>query len=463
VIQFIDGDDGQYAERGLPDLTRTSTLAQPFVNDYSLANLTVRKRSTSVELVSTTSVVRHDLETRFDATGAPGTSGPELYGEDIAINLISNETRLSKSDSEGAGWVVGWSLLHDTNNIRRSLGPPTAQLPIAGVRNVVTEAALFGQYSLNLTSRLVVTAGGRLTYSRSVGRPLDAPDNVEEPKRSDFRLSPSVALSWRAGRSAIVYTRYQQGFRAGGLAISATGSTTVAERFRSDRVMSLEAGIRLGQPETSQFSFNAAVSYVRWANIQADLVDSRGLPVTANIGNGQIFGAEVETTWRPIGGLTLELAAFLNETQRLGACLGPQGCGPIAGTQSSFNNPAPASAGAIDRDLPNVAGSGARLAVRYRASVSPGIDLSIDSALRYVGPSRLGIGTPLDIAQGDYLDAQVGARLDFGRFGVSFDVDNVGDLRGNRFAFGNPFSVASGTQLTPLRPRTVRIGFDTSF
>jgi outer membrane receptor protein involved in Fe transport len=464
TIQFIAGRDGQYAERGLPDLTRNATLAQPFENDYSLADLIVRKRWPSVELVSATTVVWHDLETRFDATGAPGTSGPQLYGEDIGITLISNETRLSRPDSEGAGWVVGWSLLHDISSISRSLGPPTAQLPIAGVRNEVTEAALFGQYSLNLTNRLVATAGGRLTYSRSVGRPLDAPDNVEEPRRSDFRLSPSVALSWRAGPGAIVYTRYQQGFRAGGLAISATGSTTVAERFRSDRVMSVEAGIRLGQPETGRLSVNAAISFVRWADIQADLVDSRGLPVTANIGSGQIFGAEVETTWRPFGGLTLEMAAFLNETQRLGACLEAGGCGRIAGTsQSSLTNPAPAFAGAIDRDLPNVAGRGARLAVHYRASVSPGIDLSIASALRYVGPSRLGIGTPLDIAQGDYLDTQVGARLDFGRFGISFDVDNVGDVRGNRFAFGNPFSVGSGTQLTPLRPRTVRIGFDASF
>jgi outer membrane receptor protein involved in Fe transport len=33
TLQFIADRDGQYAERGLPDLTRNSTLAQPFVND----------------------------------------------------------------------------------------------------------------------------------------------------------------------------------------------------------------------------------------------------------------------------------------------------------------------------------------------------------------------------------------------------------------------------------------------
>lgn len=463
ALQFIAGRDGQYAQRGLPDLTRSSTLAQPFVNDYSLVDLIVRKQWPSVELVSATTLVHHDLETRFDATGAPGTSGPQLYGEDIGIFLIANETRLSRPDSDGTGWVVGWSLLHDTSNISRSFGPPAARLPIAGVRNEVSEAALFGQYSLNL-DRLVVTAGGRLTFSRSGGRPLDAPNDVDEPERSDFRFSPSVALSWRAGGDALVYTRLQQGFRAGGLAISATGSSTVVERFRSDRLTSVEAGIRLGRPDAGRFSFNAGISYVRWSDIQADLVDSRGLPVTANIGNGQIFGAEVEAIWRPIGGLTLEMAAFLNETQRPAACAGAPACGPVAGTsQGEIADPAPALAGAKDRDLPNVAGSGARLAARYRAGVATGIDLSIEGALRYVGPSRLGSITPLELPQGDYLDGRFGARLDFGRFGVSFDIDNIADVRGNRFAFGNPFSVGSGTQLTPLRPRTVRIGFNASF
>jgi iron complex outermembrane receptor protein len=40
----------------------------------------------------------------------------------------------------------------------------------------------------------------------------------------------------------------------------------------------------------------------------------------------------------------------------------------------------------------------------------------------------------------------------------SLDVENLLDSRANRFSFGNPFSVAGGTQRTPLRPRTVRIG-----
>src|SRR5205085_8602461 len=211
VAQFISGRDGQYAMRGLPPLTRSTSLAQPFDNDYQLGQLTIRKRWSGVELTSATGVVRHALETQFDATGFPGTIGPQLYREDVGITLVSNETRLSQPDGRGEGWVAGWSMLHAISRISRRPGPPGTTVPIAGVRNEVTEGALFGQYSLGLTDRLVGTLGGRFTWSRTIGLTLDAPRGTEEPSRDDFRLSPTAALTWRSG-GLLVYARFQQGF-----------------------------------------------------------------------------------------------------------------------------------------------------------------------------------------------------------------------------------------------------------
>jgi outer membrane receptor protein involved in Fe transport len=443
LAQYIAGRDGQYAMRGLPPLSRRTSLAQPFDNDYQLGQLTLRKRWPGVELVSATGVVRHALETRFDATGFPGTTGPQLYTEDIGITLVSNETRLSQPNAGGEGWVVGWSLLHDISRIRRRLGPPGAALPIAGVRNEVTEAALFGQYSVALTERLVGTIGGRLTYSRSAGMPLDAPDDSNEPDRTDVRASPTAAITWRLGRRLLLYGRFQQGFRAGGLAVSATGSAASAQRFESDSLTSYEAGVRFGRPDADRLSFNAAISYARWADIQADLIDSRGLPFTTNLGDGRIYGLEFEASWRATPALSFDASAFINH--------------------SALSAPNPAFAAADERALPNIARAGARAAAHFRAALSPGLTVALDGSVRYVGESHLGIGAPLDIDQGRFVDGQIGARLDFGRFGLSLDVDNIADARGNRFSFGNPFSVASRQQTTPLRPRTVRIGFDAAF
>jgi outer membrane receptor protein involved in Fe transport len=443
VAQYIAGRDGQYAMRGLPPLTRRSSLAQPFDNDYQLGQFTVRKRWSGVELVSATGSVRHALETQFDATGFPGTNGPQLYTEDVGITLVSNETRLSQPNARGEGWVVGWSLIHDVSRIRRRLGSPGATLAIAGVRNAVSEAALFGQYSLGLTDRLVGTFGGRLTWSRTIGELLDAPAGGEEPSRTDFRVSPTAALTWRPGGGVLLYARFQQGFRAGGLAVTASGAAGPAQRFESDSLTSWEAGIRFGQAARDRFSVDASVSYARWADIQADLIDARGLPYTTNIGDGRILGFEVEASWRATPSLSFDVSAFLNS--------------------SALSRPVPAFAASDERDLPNIAHAGARAAAHFRTDLSSSVTLQLDGAARYVGHSQLGIGPPVDIVQGGFAEAQAGARLDFGRFGLSLDVDNITDARGNRFSFGNPFTVGSRMQTTPLRPRTIRIGFDAAF
>ena len=188
LVQYLAGRDGQYAMRNLPPLSRSTNLAQPFDNDYALGQITIRKSWSGMELVSATALVRHSLESRFDATGFPGTTGPQLYVEDVGITLITNETRISQPDSRGEGWVAGWSLVHDIDRIRRTLGPPGASQPISGVRNAVSEAALFGQYSFALGSRVTATLGGRATLSRNVGMALELRTRIK--RTGPHRFSP---------------------------------------------------------------------------------------------------------------------------------------------------------------------------------------------------------------------------------------------------------------------------------
>ena len=89
-------------------------------------------------------------------------------------------------------------------------------------------------------------------------------------------------------------------------------------------------------------------------------------------------------------------------------------------------------------------------------------ELTLDGWARYIGSSRLGVGPVLGQRQGDYLDTEITARSDFTRFGVSAGVSNLTNARGNRFALGTPFATGRD-QVTPLRPRTIRIGLDTRF
>ena len=251
-----------------------------------------------------------------------------------------------------------------------------------------------------------------------------------------------VAQGRPSGRT-IAFIHFQQASRAGGLTVGSLDSTGLVQRFDSDMIRMVEGGVRWGHASRDPLALKLSLAYSSWHAIQADLVDPQGLPMTANIGNGRIITADASLSWRVTAALQLDVAAFYN--------------------RSDLSEPRPLFGTALDADLPNVAETGGRVALTWRVPLSARANLLLDTNLRYVGASQLGIGAPIDVKQGGYLDTAIGARIDFGQVGLSLDLRNIGDVRGNRFAFGNPFGLADRNQITPLRPRTIRVGLDVQF
>jgi outer membrane receptor protein involved in Fe transport len=439
VLQNLGSRDSQYAERGLPPLTRSSAIAQPFDNDYRLGYLTVSTDLWGAQLTSSTGFVRHDLETVFDAS--PQFVKPAMYTEDLRITLLTHETRISGGDARGFNWLAGISALHNVTRAERQIGPDGAAVPLLGVKNNNGEVALFGQASIPLLDDVTLTTGARLNYDEASGQVIGArvPER-SEPKRRNLRWLPMAAIAWRPSARWTIFAHYQEGFRAGGLSI--TGPAT-AEKFRSDSIAMVETGFRFGDSNIDRFAASVTASGAWWKRIQADLIRPNGLPFTSNIGDGHVFGLEGQVDWRPTDALSLQAALFLNT--------------------SSLDEPAPGLPNADERDLPNVAEAGGRIGLAYRRPISNRLTLNAGASLRYVGRSRLGIGAPVDVRQGGFAESALNARIGSERAGVSLSVTNLTDVRGNRFAFGNPFAIEARDQITPLRPRTIRIAIDGRF
>jgi outer membrane receptor protein involved in Fe transport len=439
IYQDLESRDGQYAERGLPPLTRSSTIAQPFDNDFRLAYAVTRAQLWGASLVSSTSFVRQELRTQFDAT--PRLGVPAEFVEDLGLSVLSHETRVTGGRAGGFHWLLGASGLISTTSARRQLGPLNALVQITGVRNREREAALFGEATVPLFPGVSATIGARVNYDEAKGRLLNerVPEK-SEPKRSNWRFLPKAALSWAPADHWLVFLHYQEGFRPGGLSV--TGPTT-AEKFQSDTVWTLEGGFRAGVPERDRLTGSLTVSRTRWQRIQVDLIDASGLPFTSNIGNGYVDSIEAAAEWQATGGLTFEGALFLNRAE--------------------LNRQSAAADDAIERNFPNIPEIGGRAAMRYRRDLGGDLALTSRAGVRYVGRSFLGVSPPLDLEQGRYALADIEARIGTDAKGVRLSIDNLFDARANRFSYGNPFSVADGRQVTPLRPRTIRIGFDARF
>ena len=339
--------------------------------------------------------------------------------------------------------MIGVSGLVARDRTTRSLGDPAAPLPITGVRNLNSEIAIFGQYSRMIGPNLTATVGGRLSYAYSSGELLDAITESAEPNRSQLRFSPTVALAWKVGSRFIAFAHAQSAFRPGLLEVAPAGASQDAKRIEPDSLSMVELGARFGEQGRDRLSLAASIAAVRWIDIQSDLIDMSGLPYTTNIGDGQILSFEVLANWTVSKAFDVETALLVND--------------------SRLTKPAPDYAAANERELPNIPHVGARIAATYRARIDHRTELTIDGAARYVGASRLGIGAPLDVPQGKYVNTSIGARLSRGAVGISVDVANLLDVRGNRFAFGNPFGIARRNQVTPLVPRRVRVGVDVRF
>ncbi|WP_374408427.1 TonB-dependent receptor [Pelagerythrobacter sp.] len=433
--------DSQYADRGGDPLTSSASVREGSRADYLHGQFVVSGRIGDVRLRSTTGVASQDLQERYDAT-PPG--GPDrLFVQDNDTRMIANETRLWQPLGERFGWLAGISFTDNDTRLTRSLGTPDSQMSATGVRNTVTEATAYGEASLRVAEHLVATAGARYTRSRLGGAGEDVPLALAAARaeitasRTETAFLPSASLLAQVAPDTALYLRYQEGFRPGGLAIEGE----FVRRFRSDHATTFEFGARHGTPGFGPFDLSASLSHTRWSDIQADFIDDLGLPSTANIGDGRVWTASVS------GGVEVLPHFRLN--------------GGLTYNDSRVDEPRFLLL-ARATHVPNIAGVAARLGADYRTWLDSGLELRATGWASYVGKSRLGIGPELGDLQGDYLDSGMVVRLGGERMGVTLSLVNLADVKGNRFALGTPFAMGRD-QVTPLQPRTIRLGLDARF
>jgi outer membrane receptor protein involved in Fe transport len=458
IGQRIRGDDSQYADRGGAPLTRSAQVIEGFGADYAQGQAVLSGAIGGVKLRSTTGVTAHDLRERYDAT-PPG--GPlRVFEQANRTRMEANETRLWQTARDGSGWLAGISYIHNRSRLTRLIGSTERRQPTTGVVNGVTEWTAYGEGSIRLAAPLLATVGLRATRSLLDGRAADvAPEQqtlalaAAEGERRQTIVLPAASALFEATDRLKLFARYQQGFRPGGLAIEGD----IVRQFRNDRVATIEAGGRYTAPA---FDIRLTVAHAAWRDIQADFIDGSGLPSTANIGNGRLWTVEATAGVRPIDGLRIEGAVSVND----GRVDEPSSALVMLAEETRDGaGPQNARALALARlaQIPNIAGITTRIGAIYTAPLGRG-DLTLDGWARYIGSSRLGVGPVLGQRQGSYMDTEATARFALGRLGVSATVSNILDTRGNRFALGTPFTTGRD-QVTPLRPRTLRIGIDAAF
>lgn len=465
VAQRTDGRDSQYADRAGPPLTRAARVAEGFDADFAQGQFVITGQLGGVRFKSSTGVTAQEVEERYDATPPDGPE--QVFVQNNDTEMVANETRLWQPLDDRFGWLIGASFTHNRTRLTRTLGPPEAQGAVTGVTNVIDEFTLYGEGSWRLAEGLVATAGGRYTRSRLGGEGEDVLPMLAEAfaaitaSRTEEAFLPSGSLAASVAPDTLLYLRYQEGFRPGGLAIAGD----FVARYRNDHVATFEFGGRHGRAGSGPFDLAASVAYTRWNDIQADFIDTNGLPSTANIGDGRIWtvtltgGVALTPALRIDAGLTYNDGRIDEPSQHLFERVAP--ALDIPNFSGRFEDLPPVLLQQIT-EIPNIARFSGRIGFDYRRPVGEELELTIQGWANYVGRSRLGVGPKLGEPQGDYLDTGLTARIGRDDFGVTVGLTNLTDEVGNRFALGTPFAIGRD-QITPLRPRTLRIGLDAAF
>lgn len=445
LAQRIRGEDSQYADREGHGLSRYSMVPQPFVSRFEMGGVAIRKDGGSLRFRSTTGFTRQRVTENFDAS--TGDTARQL-GQDSRGWSVSNETRVWRPMAQGYSWVAGFSSIVHRYAVARDIREGEHQVDLAGVENRVRESTAYGEIGVRIADGLEASAGARYTISSLSGNgshlnPLLAASRYGEADREERQFLPSFSLLARPVDKLTLYGRFQQGFRPGGLSIEADFVRT----YHNDKLATAELGFRYGNSQRHPIDIQGSLTLSKWSDIQADFIDAGGLPSTDNIGDGRVWT------------LTLNGGAQVSRTLRVEAGVAWND-GKITRPSEAFKLMAAETEGAMR--IPNIARLAARAAIDWSHELGGGHSLTASSYLRYIGRSRLGVGPRLGDAQGDYLDSGISVRLGDDRRAISFTATNLADQLGNRFAFGAPFT-SGRDQITPLRPRTFRLGIDAAF
>lgn len=434
VAQRTTTADSQYVVSEPGSLSRSNVLPEPHDNDFKLASLTAQGRMWNANALFTTSYISHETSGVLDASLSAARFGelaPLRYVDQRHYRLLNQEARLFSDADAHVGWLAGLSYMDARSDSTGVLDPPDGDnRQVVHLEQQVGEAAAFGEVTMALPHSLRATAGLRLFRSEIENEGHTA--RLASGEHSAlYSWTPSASLDWRSqDERRFVYLRYARAVRPGGLNIS----SGQLRRFLPDELSNVDLGTRL-LLNADRTSIEGALFGTHWNQIQSDYLLFNGLIGTRNAGSSLILGVEgsvrhdFDTGWRVEGGAVLQRARLDDA---------------MISTQE-------------DRRLPVVP------EVRLRASVDRSFTLGswnaqLRGSLNYVGSSRLSFDPVLDRKTGDYVRGDFAAQLQRGSLTWTMQVDNAFGSRADTFAYGNPFSIRTAPQYTPVAPRTLILG-----
>ncbi len=338
----------------------------------------------------------------------------------------------------------------------------------------VQEPAVFGELSYEVTKQLKVTGGLRWYKVKTtaegyqLGLAVGGGPRIVDPltTTSESGVNPKVQIDYRITPDKMVYAMAAKGFRPGGLvpsvpagdptpgaalnclenlqAINPNLNLDATRRFKSDSLWNYELGTKTAWLD-NRLTVNAAAFFIKWKDIQQQILLPCGFQYRANAGAAESKGAEIEVRGRASEHLDFNLGMGYQRAKI---------------TEASATSPQ--QAGSPVYQVPEWTGNAG---VNYSVSLNDTWKLISGVDYSYIGKSFSGNNNPVDPRERPSYHL-VNARVALSRGPLEFAVvgKNLSDERAN---LGDSRSIAAETPGRPRlfvnQPRTIGVEVRASF
>lgn len=283
---------------------------------------------TKIGSIDITSITSHHFHRYFseDDTGR-GAVRLLTDGDPERVTRDSQELRAAIS-TDRVDVITGLYLYRQKSENQSfvKIGPDLAALfgdpALAGIvtgsnGTLITKSiAGFTNVNVRVSDSIEITAGARYTrdqksidYTQSDPIALLGGNVAIKASDSWTSFTPSVTARYRVSPDFMTYATISTGFKSGGFNDALGDATGIA--FKPEKLTNYELGFK-GQVANRLITYDAAVFYMDWTNVQvSQIVPPRFNPTITNGGRAYSLGIEVNTTIRPVEGLTLGVSGAL--------------------------------------------------------------------------------------------------------------------------------------------------------
>src|SRR6266404_333551 len=294
----------------IPESSLSKLSIYNFTAEYDAGFATL----TSVSTYGTRkSYLATDLVRLFTATPDPNNDHFYITHD---TNKFAQEVRLSSNGETNLEWTIGSFYLRTHQNLKQIWLLGAEDLETLFIPTTTREAAVFGEATYHITSKLSVTAGARWFNNDEGQSSFYAPGSVFQgslplTEIHSSATTPKLSASYYPKGNVHLYLTAAKGYRVGQVNFNAGVSPVVPPGVNPDSLWNYEVGIKANWFD-NRLQTNVSAYHIDWSNIQ--LTRQVGPYVYLdNAGKAKSNGVEAEFVARPVQAISLGSAITFND------------------------------------------------------------------------------------------------------------------------------------------------------